>query len=106
MMVRKWVVWGVAGLAAVVLSAFLLLREQLDLARIGVAYAAKQTCSCLFVGGRTPESCATDYDPATYRLFAVNIETEGPTQAVNVQAFSVFRARAVFEPGYGCTLVE
>ncbi len=105
-MVRTWAVWGAAGLAAVALTAFLLLREQVDLARIGVAYAAKQTCSCLYVGGRTPESCASDYDPATYRLFSVRIETEGPTQAVSVQAFSVFRARAVFEPGYGCTLVE
>lgn len=101
-----WAAWGVIGFAAIGGAAFLLLREQLDLARIGTAYVAKQTCSCLYVGGRTPDSCASDYDPDIYRLFSVRIETETATQAVSTQAFSIFRARAVFEPGFGCTLVE
>ena len=33
-------------------------------ARLGTVYVAKQTCSCLFIAHRTPESCRTDYDPA------------------------------------------
>ena len=72
-------------------------------ANIGAAYVAKHTCSCMFVAGRTAESCSQDYDPQAASLLTV----QPTTNSVTVSALAgVMSARAEFEDGFGCHLVN
>jgi hypothetical protein len=68
-------------------------------AKIGTVYVAKQTCSCLFVAGRSEDSCRTDYDPAAVKqLTVVKLE-----HGVKVTALGgIVSAQSQFEPGFGC----
>src|SRR5438046_1375822 len=73
-------------------------RNAYDTARIGAAYVAKHTCSCLFVAGRTADSCSHDYDPEAARLLSV----QPAASSVTVSALAgVMSARAEFEDGFG-----
>jgi hypothetical protein len=71
-----------------------------DLAHIGAGYAAQQTCACLFIAGRSLDSCWTDLDPLAQRLVSVR---RGPEQ-VTATSFGFSTATAQFEKGYGCSL--
>jgi hypothetical protein len=69
-------------------------------AQIGVAYAAKQTCSCLFVAGRDLASCQTDFDPGV----AGNFTFIPAATHVEVTALGgVFRSKFSYTEGYGCS---
>lgn len=72
------------------------------LGRIGSGYAAQQTCACLFVSGRALESCEHDLEPLAQKLVTV---TPGDGE-VTARVFGIMRARARYEAGFGCTLVE
>ena len=72
------------------------------LGRIGSGYAAEQTCACLFVSGRTLASCRTDLDPLALRLVSI---APGEHE-VRTTTLGIFRARAVYDARYGCSLVE
>ncbi len=97
----KWRVGliGVISLAAV--GAFLA-RDQIALAQIGTSFAAKQTCSCLFVSGRPLESCKGDYNPTAAHWFSWRVEQ----RSVTVSALLVFSSTAIFEEGFGCHLAR
>src|SRR4051812_46430211 len=71
-----------------------------DLAPIGAGYVAQQTCACLFVSGRSLESCRGDLDPLARTFVSV---TAGPTQ-VKARSFMMASASARYEKGYGCSL--
>jgi hypothetical protein len=72
------------------------------LGRIGSGYAAEQTCACLFISGRQLESCKHDLEP-----LAQKIVTLAPgDHEVTARVFGLMRARARYEPGFGCALVE
>lgn len=87
------------GLAAVAWGG----RTVYSTASIGAAYVAKQTCSCMFVVGRTAQSCSQDYDPEAARLLSVQTDQS----SVTVSALAgLFSARAEFETGFGCHLVN
>ena len=74
-------------------------RDTWTTAKLGSVYVAKQTCSCLFVAGRTEDSCRTDYDPAAVRQLTVEKQEHG----VQVTALGgIISARAEFEQGFGC----
>ena len=74
-------------------------RDTLATARIGTAYVAKQTCSCLFVAGRPPASCRTDFDPAALQ----SLEVVTGSGAVTASALGgLISSRAEFEKDYGC----
>ena len=61
---KRWMWVGGVALAAIVLaSAGWALKDQIDYAQIATGYAAKQTCSCLHVSGRTLDSCTADFPP-------------------------------------------
>ena len=99
---RFWVV-GISmlaiGLAVVAWGG----RDVYSTARIGAAYVAKQTCSCMFVVGRTAQSCSKDYDAQATQLLSVQ-----PAQSsVTVSALAgLLSARAEFETDFGCHLVN
>jgi hypothetical protein len=78
-------------------------RNAYGTARMGAAYVAKHTCSCMFVAGRTAEACSKDYDPEAARLLTV----QPAAHSVTVSALAgVMSARAEFEDGFGCHLVD
>jgi hypothetical protein len=74
-------------------------RDTLATARIGTTYVAKQTCSCLFVAGRPPDSCRTDFDPQA--LQPLEIVAGGSNVTVSALG-GLISARAEFEKDYGC----
>ena len=74
-------------------------RDTFATARIGTAYVAKQTCSCLFVAGRPADSCRTDFDPAALQP----LEIIAGGNAVTVSALAgLISSRSEFDKGYGC----
>ncbi|HMG21890.1 MAG TPA: hypothetical protein VK607_11250 [Kofleriaceae bacterium] len=70
------------------------------LANIGTGYAAQQTCACLFVSGRTIESCLGDLEPLARKLISVH-----PGNAeVTASSLVLATATARYEEGFGCSL--
>jgi hypothetical protein len=67
---------------------------------IGTGYAAQQTCACLFVSGRTIESCLGDLEPLARKLISID---PGPAE-VTASGFIVKTATARYESGFGCSL--
>lgn len=98
---RAWLIGGAVGVALLGAGAFAA-REPAQLAYLGTAYAAKVTCSCLFVSGRNLDNCKTDYDPNVAGLFAWEVGKED----VTVRALGVFSSHARYEEGFGCTLTR
>jgi len=78
-------------------------RSAYSTVRIGSAYVAKLTCSCLFVAGRTQQSCSGDYDAQAARLLSVQA---GPSSVTVTALAGLLSARAEFEDGFGCHLVN
>lgn len=54
---RKWLLPAIAGIVTVAVIAAWRVFPVSELAQIGAGYAAEQTCACLFVSGRSLESC-------------------------------------------------
>lgn len=94
----KWWIVAVALFAALGAGAWFG-RDAVAFAQIGTTYAAKQTCSCLFVAGRPMDSCKTDYPADAVKQFTWKVDGHD----VTVSALGgVFSAKATFEDGYGC----
>ena len=102
-MSRKRWMWaaGVSLAAIVIASTGWALRGQVAYARIATAYAAKQTCSCLHVSGRTLESCVADF-PEDARE-AVTVTEDGGRVRASV-LFGAIGAEAVADGEYGCRM--
>src|SRR5262249_61136561 len=67
---RKWIV--LAGVLIACAAALVSARLHLPtLIGIGPGYSAEIVCACVFVGGRTAESCATDLDSLARKLVSV-----------------------------------
>jgi hypothetical protein len=71
-----------------------------DLTHIGTGYAAQQTCACLFISGRTLESCLGDLDPLARKLVSVK---PGAAE-VTASSLGFVRATARYEKGFGCAI--
>lgn len=70
-------------------------------AGVGAAAMAKVVCSCVFVDGRSLESCRAD-DPPGFEGVPVTVDTAAKTATGTL--FGLISRRAKFEDGYGCTL--
>jgi hypothetical protein len=70
------------------------------LVNIGTGYAAQQTCACLFVSGRTIESCLGDLEPLARKLISIH----PGTAEVTASSFALATATARYEKGFGCSL--
>jgi hypothetical protein len=97
---RKRIALAVAALVAI--GAVLLVHQLRPLGRLGSGYAAKQTCSCMFVSGRTLDSCRTDLDPLALKLVRLHVGSDDVRASVG----GVWSARARFDAARGCSLVE
>jgi hypothetical protein len=101
--VRKYWLWIM--LAATVLGLGVgawLLRDQFTFAAIATGFAAKQTCSCIHVSGRSLESCLADLPEGADQLI---VAADGEEVRATV-LFGAFSARAAYEPEYGCQLLD
>jgi len=73
-----------------------------DLIHIGAGYAAEQTCACVFVSHRSPDSCRGDLEPLARWFVSVTL---GPDK-VTSRSFFVSRATARYEKNFGCSLKD
>ena len=89
----------VGGLGGIVWA----LRGEVAFAQIGTGYAAKQTCSCLYVSNRTMESCMAEFSPEQRRNFAVTADGDEVRASV---LFGAISADARYEENYGCQLLD
>ena len=92
--------WRVLALFWVLLVAGALFFERArDLSSIGAGYVAKQLCSCVFVGGRSLDSCRPDI-PVTMERVQAELGTD------RVRAFVPYLEERIarHEPPYGCVL--
>jgi hypothetical protein len=97
---RKWLaLWAVLGILAGLVVAWRVFRVPL-LLNIGTGYAAQQTCACLFVSGRTIESCLGDLEPLARKLISIRPGTAD----VTAKGFFFKTATARYEAGFGCSL--
>jgi CubicO group peptidase (beta-lactamase class C family) len=72
-------------------------------AYIGSSYAAKTTCSCVFVSKRSWESTkAEDLYPVNF----VNVAIDQQAQSVTANVYGLAEAKAIYRKGLGCTLVN
>lgn len=71
------------------------------MADLGAGFVAKQMCSCVFVGGRSFESCRADMPESMDRVRA-ELDDGGAGVRGSVPFFA--RRRALYAPGTGCTL--
>jgi hypothetical protein len=69
------------------------------MASVGAGYVAKEMCSCIFVAGRSLESCRPDVPESMDRVRA-ELLPDGVRGFVPALAERVAR----YEPGFGCTL--
>ncbi|MAE94662.1 MAG: hypothetical protein CL910_08385 [Deltaproteobacteria bacterium] len=92
---------GLFALLAAVLAAGLLLPDFQRQVSIGTGFVAKQMCSCMFVGGRSFESCLPDMLPMMDDIEAQVLSVgEGVRAWVPLLAERVARHQAP----HGCTL--
>ena len=97
---RKRIALGaVVVLLVAVIVAWRVFRVPL-LMNIGTGYVAQQTCACLFVSGRTSESCLGDLEPLARKLISIH----PGTGEVTASGFGLETATARHEKGFGCSL--
>jgi hypothetical protein len=70
-------------------------------ADVGAAAIAKVVCSCVFVDGRTLESCRAD-DPPGFEQISVTVDPK--TRSATGTVGGLVSRRATFSEAYGCTL--
>lgn len=92
--------WRAIALFWVVLVVGALVWEHLrSRSTIGAGYVAKEVCSCVFVGGRSIDSCRADVPADMER---VQVELGADRVRAFVPAFAERIAR--HEPPFGCVL--
>ena len=104
-MTRKRWIW-IGALGALALAAGLLawsFADDLAYAHIATGYAAKQTCSCVHVSGRSFEACIGDFPEGAREQ--IKVTQEGTRTRASVLS-GLVAAEAEFEDGFGCKIVE
>lgn len=101
---RRWFVIGGLTLAAVVLSSVAWsLRDDVAYASLATGYAAKQTCSCLHITGRTLDSCMMDFPEDARSMIAIT--QDGDTVRASV-LFGAVSAEATYDEEFGCAFAD
>ena len=101
---KHWVWMGVlAAIVFVVAGAAWASRGQIAYAQIATGYAAKQTCSCLHVSGRELDTCMADFPEDARQQISIAQDGYQVRASVLLGAIS---ASAVYEPQYGCRILD
>lgn len=101
---KRWIWVGVlaVGLLAIGAAAWAS-RGQVAYAGIATGYAAKQTCSCMHITGRTLDSCMAEF-PEEARNNVTVIEDGNSVRASVL--FGAISSEAIYEEEYGCRIVN
>lgn len=102
-MLRKYWLWIVAALALAIGAGLWAARGQIAYAHIATAYAAKTTCSCVHVSGRSLASCTADFPPDAQGL--ITVTERGDRMRASV-LFGAISAEAVYEGEFGCRIAS
>lgn len=70
-------------------------------ADVGAAAIAKVICSCVFVDGRSLESCRADDPPG---FDAVSVTVNAKARSATGTVGGLISRRATYSEAYGCTL--
>lgn len=101
---KRWIWAGVLAMGLLAMGAGAWAsRGQIAYGKLATGFAAKQTCSCLHISGRTLESCLADF-PADARN-ALTVTPKGNAVRASV-LFGAISAEAVYEEDYGCRIVN
>ncbi len=73
------------------------------LSQIGTGYAAKNVCSCRYIGGREPGQCKDDLLAG---MGAIWLSQDEANKSVTASVPLVESATATYREGYGCVLEE
>jgi hypothetical protein len=95
--VNRW--YAIAILWLILVVAALVYERARDQSSVGAGYVAKEMCSCVFVGGRSVESCRPDVPERMDRV-------QAEVGADRVRAFVPYLSERIarYEPPYGCVL--
>ncbi len=72
------------------------------LVTVGAGYTAKQICSCLYVSGRSPESCAREPESPADTL----VKWTAGEGRVHASTLGLAHATARYDEGFGCVLED
>jgi CubicO group peptidase (beta-lactamase class C family) len=73
---------------------------------IGTGYVAKYLCSSTFISKRDPQAVfSEDVKPVNPLANVVTWDIDADNQTVTALAFKVFRSKAIYRKGCGCTLM-
>lgn len=101
---KRWMIFGGLALAAIVLSSVAWsLRDDLAYAKLATGYAAKQTCSCLHISGRTLDSCMADFPADARSMISINQDENTVRASV---LFGAVSAEAIYDEEFGCTFTD
>jgi CubicO group peptidase (beta-lactamase class C family) len=74
---------------------------------IGTGHAAKTICSNVFISQRDPQQVFTEDIAPVHMLFApIRFSVDRDEKSVTSTALGIFKTKAVFRPGCGCTVVK
>lgn len=72
------------------------------LVTVGAGYTAKQMCSCLYVSGRSHESCAREPESPADTL----VKWTAADGRVRASTLGLAHATARYDEGFGCVLED
>jgi hypothetical protein len=100
---RRRLAWIAAVLIGlIVLAALVWGPRAVGRAQIGVGFAAKQICSCVYVTGREVPACRADLMPA---MDPIDVQVLGDPEGVRASLLmGALKRTALHHPGSGCTL--
>lgn len=101
---KRWIWIGVI-VAAIVLvgGGAWASRGQVAYAGIATGYAAKMTCSCMHVSGRSLQSCLADFPEEARNN--ITITENGDTVRASV-LFGAISSEATYEEEFGCRILN
>lgn len=100
---KYWLIGALVSFVALGVGGAYAAREPVAYATIATGYAAKETCSCLFVSGRTMDSCLSEFPEDVRGKF--NVTASGHQVRASV-LFGVIHADARYDEGFGCRAVN
>jgi hypothetical protein len=95
---KYWLIIALVVIVALGVGGYYALKGPMLYARIGSTYAAKQTCSCVFISGRTLAACQADLPGGANSI--LKLEVKG--HQIEASAYGIVHASATYEEGYGC----
>ena len=101
---KRWILAGVAA-AALAVVAFIGVKvsDMATYGNIATGYTAQQTCACLYVSGRTLDSCKSDYPSDAVSQIRFDVTGE----RVRVSAGGgLFKAESTYDERYGCRIAN